>query len=142
MGDGPPRFRRGFTCPAVLRIRPGGAGILTTWLLHAMADLSRSIRLSSPFVTPMGRPTTPVCKHTGLGCFRFARRYSGNRICFLFLRVLRCFSSPGCLPSPMNSVVDSTRLRVEGFPIRKSPDRSLLTAPRGISVFVPSFFGS
>ena len=26
---------------------------------------------------------------------RFARRYSGNRICFLFLRVLRCFSSPG-----------------------------------------------
>ena len=29
---------------------------------------------------------------------RFARRYSGNRVCFLFLRVLRCFSSPG-LPS-------------------------------------------
>src|SRR4029079_17968172 len=27
--------------------------------------------------------------------FRFARRYSGNRICFLFLQVLRCFSSLG-----------------------------------------------
>ena len=27
----------------------------------------------------------------------FARRYSGNRICFLFLRVLRCFSSRVCL---------------------------------------------
>ena len=29
---------------------------------------------------------------------RFARRYSGNRVCFLFLRVLRCFSSPGVPP--------------------------------------------
>ena len=34
----------------------------------------------------------------GLGSSRFARRYSGNRFFFLFLRVLRCFSSPG-LPS-------------------------------------------
>lgn len=31
----------------------------------------------------------------GLGSFPFARRYSGNHCCFLFLRVLRCFSSPG-----------------------------------------------
>ena len=33
-----------------------------------------------------------------MGSFPFARRYSGNRGFFLFLRVLRCFSSPG-LPS-------------------------------------------
>ncbi len=36
-------------------------------------------------------------KRIGLGCSRFARRYSGNRFCFLFLRLLRCFNSPGCL---------------------------------------------
>jgi hypothetical protein len=30
----------------------------------------------------------------GLGCFRFARRYSGNHDCFLFLGLLRCFTSP------------------------------------------------
>jgi hypothetical protein len=35
---------------------------------------------------------------TGLACSPFAHRYSGNRGCFLFLRVLRCFSSPGWLP--------------------------------------------
>ena len=29
-----------------------------------------------------------------------------------------------------------------GFPIRRSPDQRLLTAPRSISVFVPSFIGS
>ena len=33
----------------------------------------------------------------GLGSSRFARRYWGNRLFFLFLRVLRCFSSPACL---------------------------------------------
>jgi hypothetical protein len=33
-----------------------------------------------------------------LGSSRFARRYFGNHYCFLFLRVLRCFSSPGALP--------------------------------------------
>ena len=32
---------------------------------------------------------------TGLGFSPFARRYSGNHCCFLFLRLLRCFSSPG-----------------------------------------------
>jgi hypothetical protein len=32
---------------------------------------------------------------TGLGSSRFARRYFGNHNCFLFLRLLRCFSSPG-----------------------------------------------
>ena len=36
--------------------------------------------------------------NTGLGSSHFARHYSGNHFCFLFLRVLRCFSSPGLPP--------------------------------------------
>ena len=32
---------------------------------------------------------------TGLGCFLFARRYLENRVFFLFLLLLRCFSSQG-----------------------------------------------
>ena len=39
----------------------------------------------------------------GLGSSHFARRYYGNRFFFLFLRVLRCFSSPGSLIHIMNS---------------------------------------
>ena len=50
------------------------------------------------FLLHMRRPTTPRGKPLGLGCFRFARRYLGNRIFFLFLWVLRCFSSPGLPP--------------------------------------------
>ena len=43
------------------------------------------------------RPTTPDVRKntTGLGCSPFARHYWGNHCCFLFLGVLRCFSSPG-----------------------------------------------
>lgn len=37
-----------------------------------------------------------LCRNrTGLGFFPFARHYSGNHYCFLFLRLLRCFSSAG-----------------------------------------------
>jgi hypothetical protein len=38
-----------------------------------------------------------VTSNSGLGWSRFARRYSGNRVCFLLLWLLRCFNSPGCL---------------------------------------------
>ena len=47
-----------------------------------------------------------------------------------------------CLQYPMDSGKDTAPLRTVGFPIRKSPDQSSLTAPRSISVLVPSFFGS
>lgn len=45
-------------------------------------------------------PATPriqrlrAMRMRGLGCSLFARRYWGNRGCFLFLRLLRWFSSP------------------------------------------------
>ena len=50
---------------------------------------------------------TPECTHSGLGSSAFARRYLQNRVFFLFLRVLRCFSSPGSPPSSMDAGVAS-----------------------------------
>ena len=44
---------------------------------------------------------TPQCTHRGLGSSHFARRYFGNRVFFLFLLVLRCFSSQGSLCKAM-----------------------------------------
>ena len=37
--------------------------------------------------------------HHGLGSSAFARHYLRNHFCFLFLRVLRCFSSPRLPPA-------------------------------------------
>ena len=78
----------------------------------------------------------------GLAFFAFARHYSRNLGWFLFLRVLRCFSSPGSLPTTIWFTVGFMILHHEGFPIRKSTDRCLFTAPRGLSQLVTSFFGS
>ncbi len=50
----------------------------------------------------------------------------GIAACFLFLRVLRCFTSPGLPPATMDSSRDVAVLPATGFPIRKSTDRSLV----------------
>ena len=63
---------------------------------------------------------TPQDKSRGLGSFPFARRYLGNRCFFLFLRVLRCFSSPGSLPYVMDWRMDD-----RGVLCRVSPFRDL-----------------
>ena len=52
-----------------------------------------------------------------MGSSGFARRYSRNRGFFLFLRLLRCFSSPGSLPYVMDWRTDdwSPSSRVSPF---------------------------
>ena len=49
---------------------------------------------------PYQGPATPRRKRLGLGCSPFARHYLGNRIRFLFLGLLRCFTSPGLAIRP------------------------------------------
>src|SRR5438874_11160822 len=56
----------------------------------------------------------------GLGSSLFARHYLGNHYYFLFLRVLRCFSSPGWLSFECHA------FSVTGCPIRKSRDIMLV----------------
>ena len=75
--------------------------------------------------------------HTcGLGWTPFARRYSGYHCYFLFLRLLRCFSSPGSLLNPMDSGWDDMGLTMPGFPIRKSPDLRLFrNSPKLIAAY-------
>ena len=95
---GPRSFPQGFTCLVVL------------WIL--LCRLSLRLRGSPPVLPVFPVPfcwvwriinavRTPGCSHPGLGSFRFARRYSGNHCCFLFLRLLRCFSSPGSPRMPI-----------------------------------------
>ena len=54
----------------------------------------------------------------GLGYSPFDRHYWGNHFCFIVLRVLRCFSSPGLLPYYYGYYAFS----IVGCPIRKSAD--------------------
>src|SRR5690606_41910253 len=70
----------------------------------------------------------------------FARHHGGTLGGFLFLRLLRYFSSPGspcmAMDSPCNTSCEV------GFPIRTLPDHSLLPAPRHFSQAATSFIAS
>src|SRR5215469_12808911 len=83
-------------------------------------------------------PRSPFESH-GLGYSEFARHYYRNHGCFLFLGVLRWFTSPGLLHYPMDSDNGTACSHAVGFPIRKSPDHSLLAATRSLSQLVTSF---
>ena len=73
-----------------------------------------------------------VARHYGLGYFLFARHYSGNHVCFLFLLVLRCFSSQGWLP-PCGGYHTFSMI---GCPIRKSADIMLVcSSPQLIAAY-------
>ena len=102
---------RGTLDPALL------SSISRTGLSPSLAGLPRTVLLSLKVINAV---RTPECTHSGLGSFHFARRYFGNHGCFLFLRLLRCFSSPGSLRMPMNSVYGDG-----GFLRRVSPFRNL-----------------
>ena len=85
--------------------------------------------------------TTPRSKLHGLAFFPFARRYLGNRFYFLFLGVLRCFSSPRALRKTMDSSYGDGTLLPPGFPIRSSTDQYLLAVPRSLSQLATTFVG-
>ena len=78
---GPPIFNPGSTSPS---------------LLYGLNDHYRTFTFFGPAFQPVR-----------LVLSAFARRYSRSRCCFLFLRVLRCFSSPGSPRTPMHSVHDT-----------------------------------
>ena len=138
MGGGPPEFPQGSTCLVVLRIPLAPLkfrlrGFHPLWPAFPM-----------PFSYPPGhllRSITPECTHPGLGSFHFARRYFGNRCFFLFLRLLRCFSSPGSLHMTIYSSYGDSALPLPGFPIRISAVLRSLAAPRSFSQLTTSFFG-
>ncbi len=77
------------------------------------------------------------CRNSaGLGWSAFARRYWRNHSCFLLLRVLRCFSSPGSPPFGCHV------FNMAGCPIRIPADQFVCADPRSFSQLITSFIAS
>ena len=117
-------------CPApITRLSPTG-------LSPPMVVLSRTVLLNllydSRALQPRKRRNV-----SGLGCSAFARHYSRNHFCFLFLCLLRCFSSAGSPPFKGCLAFNQT-----GCPIRKSGYQHLFAITPGLSQLVTSFFAS
>ena len=137
--DGPGGFAQDSTCPALLRVPPAGGGVRVRGYHPLRQDFPV---LSAP--TPrrhMCGPATPARRRhrAGLGSSPFARHYWGNHCCFLFLRVLRCFSSPG---SPRATKARSRPRRAGGCPIRTPAGQRPVAPHRSFSQLPASFVAS
>ncbi len=134
LADGPAGFIQGFTCPALLRI-PLSYCLYLYRAITVYGYFFQSILVHCSSNVVVLQPQ--YCRNnTGLGCSNFARRYYRNHFCFLFLRVLRCFSSPG-LP-PCGYYI----FNIVGCPIRKSSDQRVCAPPRSLSQLITSFIVS
>ena len=135
--DGPRWFTLNFSCSALLRCRLKATAGFGYGAFTRCGPPFQKVPL--PFVAPLLTVLQPplVRRHTaGLGSCAFARHYLRNHFCFLFLRLLRCFSSPGSLRTK-RAVTESLP---PGCPIRKSAHQWVFAPPRGLSQLVTSFF--
>ena len=94
MRDGPRGFGQDSSCPALLRCLARNIRLTHTGLSPSVVAVSTAFRFLDVPLCEVLQPRS-VRKRSGLGSAPFARHYSGYRLFFLFLRVLRCFSSPG-----------------------------------------------
>ena len=96
------------------------------------------LAISNTFCCPYpGKISSP-----GLASSAFARHYWRNLCWFLFLALLRCFSSGG---SPHTAILFTAwwlSFSQPGFPIRISTGLRLLSPHRGFSQIAASFVGS
>ena len=98
----------------------GSCPVPSAFRYGAFTLFRRLFQNRSPCFQSLTAVRTPARTRAGLGSFLFARRYSGNRCFFLFLLVLRCFSSQGSPPCAMDSRMDD-----RGLPCRVSTFRYL-----------------
>ena len=112
-----------------------------TRLSRSMEPLPRGLQLTTGLVTLLLPALQPPLDRDplGLGCCDFARHYFRNRGFFLFLQVLRWFTSLSLLIPDYGFIGLYGGFTPVGFPIRKSPGQSLLAALRGLSQLATSF---
>ena len=104
LGEWTPLLPTGLACPMVLKITAGAPSLSDTGLSPPPVGLSSAFLLAMRFVTPSDRcsglchvllpPPRNAYMLTRVGFGLFPFRSPLLRESFLFLRVLRCFSSP------------------------------------------------
>ena len=151
---GQPRFPRGFSISSwYSRTSAGVLPLSSTGLSPSVVFRSRILRLEVGFVTPWKawRPSSRVVQHLrdiGLqptkshrfGLFPF--RSPLLREYFLFLGVLRCFTSPTYLSQAYVFSLEFPSFTREGFPIRVSLAKPVRRLTRAFRSLAAPFFGS
>ena len=133
LGEWSPLLPTGLACPVVLRITAGSVWLSSTGLSPCTARLSSPLRLAFHF--HFCGSYNPDQQADRFGLFPFRSPLLGKS--FLFLRVLRCFSSPRSLLTAMCSPPGTRALPHVGFPIRISSVTSVCTRLTGAFRSVP-----
>ena len=129
-------FSPDFSCPLILWI------LLAHFRFHLRGFHPLRPTFPDPSVSFHDARYSPNPNHisiVGLASSAFARHYSRNLGWFLFLRLLRCFSSAGSLRWVMYSLIGSLR---KVSPFGNPRILRLFAPPRGLSQLVTSFVGS
>ena len=130
----------------VSRRTPDSASLAQYFVYGIFTLFDLTFQLIRLYITLLLMRSLPQRNYSaGLGFSDFARHYFRNHFCFLFLRVLRCFSSPGSPGSPhipMDSVYDNVVLPTLSSLIRISTAHRIFAPPRSFSQLVTSFFGA
>ncbi len=134
LGGGPPRFTRDYTGPVLLgntskshrsfrygTITRYGQPFQTVPLPQWFITLRRPGRDGQMVPQPPQRNARRLSHAAGLASSAFAHHYSRNRNCFLFLRVLRCFTSPRYHPLPYAFRQGRRPMTSAGFPHSETP---------------------
>lgn len=121
------RVRTGFLVPRPTQACRRGRAPLRLWASHPLRGGVPAAPARGPYRSRGSLQPRAGRDPRGLGCSPFARRYSGNRVCFLFPRLLRCFSSPR---SPALSGVPGRR--PGGLPHSDTPGSKAVCASPGL----------
>ena len=135
------RLHTGFHVSCATLVPPKETSISVTGLLPCFVKLSRILHLSSFLFYGGPKPQRYFYPWFGLMQFR-SPLLPQSFVYFLFLCLLRCFSSAGSPHYTMYSYNDNTVLTVLCCHIRKSADRRLCAPLRSLSQLITSFIGA
>jgi hypothetical protein len=137
-----PWIQAGFLVPRLTQVSASSPDCFRLRACHALwipfPEDSASNRIGN---STCRRPYNPLCTEMQRVWARsdFARHYFRNRGFFLFLQVLRWFTSLSSLVPAYVFSGTYYGFAIVGFPIRTSPDRRLCAAPRSFSQLATSF---
>ena len=137
MPDGPGGFPRDFSCPAVLRnlpIEPDGFRLQDCHLLWSdFPDGSTSDLVYHSTALRPSRPYNPREQAPWFGLLRVRSPLLAESLtCFLFLQVLRWFTSLRCLPHSYEFRAGYSGINRSGFPHSEIPGSKLVCSSPGL----------
>ena len=130
--------------PCYSGVRREGCRFSHTRLSRSMVGLSRAVPLTATFVTPqclIPRPRWGMPQRFRLFRVR-SPLLTESLICFLFLGVLRWFTSLGLLSPPYVFRREYTSSACVGSPIRRPAGHWMLAPHRSFSQLATSFIAS